>query len=192
MSETKQSNLNTEKKYVSLSNILSDKSLAGKEAEKKPTVNVETENKLVDLDKLLSDFDISVDEKLKKLDESEKARQKNALQSNKILESINWNYSFKNRQLPNRKSSRKIKNRVKFDVLRPRLKRKLKKTRIRIKKFSMIQNLVNFKIKLIPENIELAKSKSLRALVKDGPFRDAIKKKKRNRNVSRFSKTNFL
>lgn len=183
LSDIKKSNQNTDKKYVSLSNILSEKSLSTKDIDNSPREQVICERKLVDLNKLLTDFNITVDEELKKIDESEKVRQKNILQTNKILESINWNYSFKNRQNSIKRYSRKNQIKKLTDLVRPKLKRKSKKIQIKIKKLSKVEDLIRFRQKLIPVNIELSANGLLRPL-KNRRFRDAIKKKEKNRNVS--------
>lgn len=177
LSETKQK---TDKKYVSLSNILSEKTI---DAEKNSNEKVKYENKLADLDKLLSDFNITVDEDLKKFDESQKIRQKNLLLTKKIIDSINWNYSFKNTKSSTRKSDRKTKHQQLIQLFRPVFKRKTKKIRIKIKNLSVVQNLVTFKLKLKQEKLVPEKS-IYRPLKRNRAFRDAIRKKILNRNVS--------
>lgn len=188
LSETKKSKQNANKKYVSLSNILSEKTL---DAEKNYKEEARYENKLVDIDKLLSDLNITVDEELKIIDESEKNRQKNFLQTNEIIDSINWNYSFKNRHISTRKPDRKNKHQKLIQLFRPILKRNTKKKHIKIKNLSMVQNLVTFRYKFRPENFVTEKS-IYRPLIRNRTFKDAIRKRALHRNVSFSSVYNFF
>lgn len=140
MSETKKLYQDNDRKYLSLSDILSEKSSSPVKEPSITKVSASDLNELLTVQELFEELQLDCDEQIKKLDEMENKRKENYNNQIKILKMIKTDLVFKNRQLIHVKKLRKLLTK---NNLKSKLKRKIsKKRKIKIKSFELIKNLV--------------------------------------------------